>query len=86
MAASLNQVGLITQTVDDAALLLSTISGYDAADAQSHPEAGNTTDWAKDSYDATTFRVALPTEFLGEGLDPLIKQRLLDCVAKLQQQ
>lgn len=64
MAASLNQVGIITKTVDDAALLLSHISGYDTADAQSQPEADNMTDWQKDSYDPKKFRVALPKEFL----------------------
>ncbi len=66
-------------------MLLSHISGYDAADAQSHPEAGNTTDWAEDVYDPTKFRVAIPTEFLVEGLDPAIKERLLDYIAKLKQ-
>lgn len=86
MAASLNQVGIITHTVDDAALLLSTISGYDPADAQSLKQAEDMQDRSHDAYDAQTFRVALPKEFLGEGLDPLIKQRLLDYVARLQEQ
>jgi len=86
MAASLNQVGLITKTVDDCSLLLSVISGYDQADAQSHPEAGNTSDWVANTYDPTKFRVALPKEFLVEGLDPAIRERLLDYVDKLKQQ
>lgn len=35
MASGLDQVGVLTQTVDDAALLLQSISGYDAQDATS---------------------------------------------------
>jgi aspartyl-tRNA(Asn)/glutamyl-tRNA(Gln) amidotransferase subunit A len=39
MASSLDQVGVLTKTVDDAQLLLKAIAGFDPKDSQSDPRA-----------------------------------------------
>lgn len=86
MASSLDQVWVITQDVDDAVILLDAISGYDTHDAQSDARADIKDDWKDWSYDASTLRVCVPREFMSDGLDPLIKQRLETCIAWLRAQ
>ena len=81
MASSLDQVGVITKTVDDAKLLLRTISWYDPKDAQSDPKADAR---EHENISAKTLKIALPKQALVEGLDPKVKQRLLDTVEKLR--
>jgi aspartyl-tRNA(Asn)/glutamyl-tRNA(Gln) amidotransferase subunit A len=41
MASSLDQVGVMTKTVDDAELLLKAIAGFDSKDSQSDPRAND---------------------------------------------
>jgi len=47
MASSLDQVGVMTKTVEDAGILLKAISGYDTHDAQSCVEADT---WQEPKY------------------------------------
>lgn len=81
MASSLDQVGVMTKTVDDAKLLLRTISGYDPKDAQSDKKA-DTRD--HEHIIPTTLKIAIAKEVLAEGLDPKIRQRLMDAADKLR--
>jgi aspartyl-tRNA(Asn)/glutamyl-tRNA(Gln) amidotransferase subunit A len=39
MASSLDQVGVMTKTVEDAEILLKAIAGFDSKDSQSDPRA-----------------------------------------------
>ena len=81
MGSSLDCPGPITQTVTDAAYILSLISGYDAHDATSSREI---------VPDFTTFnnvkgkRVGIPKEFFdskdGKGLDPLVHAKVLETI------
>ncbi len=66
-ASSLDQVGPLAHTVEDAAALLSAIEGYDAADATSaqHPR----TDLSSLKAGVEGLRVGLPKEYLVEGMD-----------------
>jgi aspartyl-tRNA(Asn)/glutamyl-tRNA(Gln) amidotransferase subunit A len=72
-ASSLDQVGPLANCVEDAALLLGTISGYDAADSTS-------VDCPVPDYLAGLDRgvkglkIGLPREYFIEGLDPAVKQ------------
>lgn len=61
MASSLDQVGVITKTIDDAKLLLRTISGYDSKDAQSDKKADT---WQFENIDTKSLKIALPKEAL----------------------
>jgi aspartyl-tRNA(Asn)/glutamyl-tRNA(Gln) amidotransferase subunit A len=68
-ASSLDQIGPFTRTVEDAALLLGTIAGYDHRDSTSYK-----TD-IPDYRAALTgkkgpWKIGIPQEYFGEGLDP----------------
>ncbi|MCF6178836.1 MAG: Asp-tRNA(Asn)/Glu-tRNA(Gln) amidotransferase subunit GatA [Geopsychrobacter sp.] len=72
-ASSLDQVGPLAHSVEDAALLLGMIAGYDAADSTS-------VDCPVPDYLATLnqgvkgLKIGLPQEYFIEGLNPAVKQ------------
>ncbi|MDX2009370.1 MAG: Asp-tRNA(Asn)/Glu-tRNA(Gln) amidotransferase subunit GatA [Myxococcaceae bacterium] len=67
-ASSLDQVGPLAHTVEDAATLLSVIEGVDAADATS--SSAPKTDLSSLRAGVKGLRVGLPKEFFVEGMDP----------------
>lgn len=75
-ASSLDQIGPITRTVEDAAVVLDAICGRDAHDSTS-------ADYTHPSYTAALGRdikgmkIALPKEYLGDGLSPSVKEAVL---------
>lgn len=83
MASSLDQVGVMTKTVDDAEILLKSIWWYDIHDAQSCKEANT---WVESTYINTTWKpkLALPKEALGDGLDPDIKTKFIEKIETLK--
>ena len=72
-ASSLDQIGPFAQTVEDAALLLETISGHDPLDSTSYPSD-------VPSYSTEIKRplepckLGLPQEFFGEGMDDEVRK------------
>ena len=71
-ASSLDQIGPVTKTVEDAALLLNTIAGHDGRDSTSVPE--NVPDFtATLNQDIKGMKIGLPKEYFIEGLDPAVK-------------
>jgi aspartyl-tRNA(Asn)/glutamyl-tRNA(Gln) amidotransferase subunit A len=78
-ASSLDQIGPMTKTVDDAALVLSVIAGRDRRDSTS-------LDAPVPDYPAVVgkpvrgLRVGIPREYLGEGLDPEVRKITLDAI------
>lgn len=67
-ASSLDQAGPLTQTAEDAALLLNAMAGFDHRDATSLDVAAE--DFTRDldsSIDG--LKIGLPKEFFGDGLD-----------------
>lgn len=86
MASSLDQVGVMTQTVDDAEILLKAIAWFDPKDSQSDPRAD---DFVNDQSQITNdqckrFKIWVPKEALWEGLDPQIKKIFLVTIEKLR--
>lgn len=78
-ASSLDQIGPMTKTVEDAALVLSVIAGHDSCDSTSlDAPAPGYVESAKASVRG--LRVGLPREYLGEGIDPEVKKITLDAV------
>ncbi len=77
MASSLDQIGPITKTVEDAAIVLDAISGHDPLDASSSPIE-------KSDYRAalqkpvTDLTLGVPKEFFSHGLDPDVER----CIKK----
>ena len=71
-ASSLDQIGPFSQTVEDAALLLETISGHDPLDSTSYPaEVPSYSQILKE--DPQPCALGLPKEFFGEGMDDEVR-------------
>ena len=74
--SSLDQIGPFSQNVEDNALLLNAISGYDPKDSTSSKVA--VPDFtSKIGQDVKGLKIALPKEYLGEGIDPQVKEQVL---------
>jgi aspartyl-tRNA(Asn)/glutamyl-tRNA(Gln) amidotransferase subunit A len=72
-ASSLDQIGPITRTVEDAAILLTGISGHDSRDTTSmnHPVP----DYTKNlSEGIQGLRIGIPREYFIEGIDPEVEE------------
>ncbi len=85
-ASSLDQVGPMTKTVEDAALLMNVLSGQDPMDATSlaEPVPDYTQAWA--GADAARplegLVLGIPEEYYGEGLDPEVRALAEDVKAR----
>lgn len=86
MASSLDQVGVMTQTVTDAEILLKSIAWFDSKDSQSDPRADIfvQTESPFDEIAVKQFAVGVPKEIFAEGLRPEIQELFLRVVAKLR--
>ncbi|CAM3176416.1 Asp-tRNA(Asn)/Glu-tRNA(Gln) amidotransferase subunit GatA [Sporolactobacillus spathodeae] len=82
-ASSLDQVGPITRTVEDNAYLLEAISGLDAHDSTSANVA--VPNYAKAlTGEIKGLRVAIPKEYLGEGIDAAVKDQIKAAIRQLE--
>ncbi len=70
-ASSLDQVGPLTKTVRDSALLLKAIAGRDPQDSTSLNE--EVPDYTMNDIDLKGVRLGLPKEYMIEGIDPQVK-------------
>lgn len=75
-ASSLDQIGPLTKNVEDSAYVLQAISGYDAMDSTSANVE------VPDFLSALTgdvkgLRIAVPKEYIGEGVDASVKETVL---------
>ncbi|MFZ0915842.1 MAG: amidase family protein, partial [Candidatus Udaeobacter sp.] len=71
-ASSLDQIGPLTKTVNDAALIMNAIAGHDPQDSSSLTDS--VPDYtAKLGEDLRGVRLGLPKEYLIEGIDPQVK-------------
>jgi aspartyl-tRNA(Asn)/glutamyl-tRNA(Gln) amidotransferase subunit A len=71
-ASSLDQIGPLTKTVRDAALMMNAIAGHDPQDSTALNEA--VPDYiARLEHDLRGVRLGLPKEYLIEGIDPQVK-------------
>ncbi|HEK9988641.1 TPA: Asp-tRNA(Asn)/Glu-tRNA(Gln) amidotransferase subunit GatA [Streptococcus equi subsp. zooepidemicus] len=74
--SSLDQIGPFAPTVRENAQLLSVIAGSDRKDSTSAPvQIADYT--SKIGQDIKGMKIALPKEYLGEGIDPKIKETVL---------
>ncbi len=84
-ASSLDQIGPITKTVEDAAYLLEIISGRDPMDSTSAPV--DVEDFKQRlSEDVKGLRVALPKEYFAEGIQGEVKEEVLSTVKLLEKE
>ncbi|MBS4206128.1 Asp-tRNA(Asn)/Glu-tRNA(Gln) amidotransferase subunit GatA [Lederbergia citrea] len=82
-ASSLDQVGPITRTVEDNALVLQTIAGLDPNDSTTvNQEVPNFVDGL--TGDIKGLKIAVPKEYLGEGVSEASRQSVLDALKVLE--
>jgi aspartyl-tRNA(Asn)/glutamyl-tRNA(Gln) amidotransferase subunit A len=89
-ASSLDQIGPMTRSVQDAAVLAQTMAGLDAMDSTTadHPVG----DWvgavhrAKQDKTASGLRVGVPAEYFIDGIDPEVRTAIEGMIEKLKAQ
>ncbi|MFN8219841.1 MAG: Asp-tRNA(Asn)/Glu-tRNA(Gln) amidotransferase subunit GatA [Fimbriimonadales bacterium] len=83
--SSLDQIGPLARTVEDAALLAEAVTGHDPMDGTSLPEAPiSTANLKKGSLKG--LKVGLPDELFGEGMDPRVLAAVNQSVALLHKE
>jgi len=82
-ASSLDQIGPLTRTVEDTALVLQAIAGHDPRDSTSLPVA--TEDYLSALHQGVKgLRLGIPREYFTAGIDPQVKARVDAAIAALQ--
>ncbi|MGT2866031.1 Asp-tRNA(Asn)/Glu-tRNA(Gln) amidotransferase subunit GatA [Streptococcus fryi] len=81
--SSLDQIGPFSKTVKENAQLLSVIAGPDSKDATSAP-VGVADYAAKIGQDIKGMKIALPKEYMGEGIDAGVKETILKAAKHLE--
>ena len=81
-ASSLDQIGPLTKTVHDSALLMNAIAGHDSHDSTSlnAPVPDYTENLGRD---LKGIRIGLPKEYMIEGVDPAVKSAVIAAVKQL---
>lgn len=82
-ASSLDQVGPITKDIEDCAILLNGISGYDPCDSTSvNVEVPDYKRFLIN--DVKGFRIGIPDEYFIEGMDPDVERSVRDAIDLFQ--
>src|SRR5204862_3814394 len=84
-ASSLDQVGPLTKTVEDAALVLQAISGHDSLDSTSL--SAPVRDYSAALRQGVKgLRIGLPKEYFIDGIDASVRSAVEEAVQELQRQ
>lgn len=82
-ASSLDQIGPITRTVEDAAYVLQVIAGHDSKDSTSANV--DIPDYAAAlNGEIKGLKIAVPKEFIGEGVHPEVREKVLEALKVLE--
>jgi len=82
-ASSLDQAGPMTQTAEDAAIVLKTIAGFDKRDSTSADKAvPNYEKSLNNSLEG--LKIGIPKEYFSEGLDDGVKQNILNAIKEFE--
>ena len=79
-ASSLDQVGPFARTVEDAALLMEAMLSKDPLDSTSIAPQGETNYTAALKEKKGPWKLGVPREFFGEGIDPEVKANILKAI------
>ncbi|MCL2615687.1 MAG: Asp-tRNA(Asn)/Glu-tRNA(Gln) amidotransferase subunit GatA [Dehalococcoidia bacterium] len=83
-ASSLDQIGPMTQDVEDAAIVMNAISGHDERDSTSVP--CDVPDYTKVlGKDIKGMRIGIPREYFVDGIQPEVAGTIKTAVAKLEE-
>ncbi|ACS99769.1 Asp-tRNA(Asn)/Glu-tRNA(Gln) amidotransferase subunit GatA [Paenibacillus sp. JDR-2] len=78
-ASSLDQIGPLTKNVEDSAYVLQAIAGYDEKDSTSaNVDIPDYTSAL--TGDVKGLRIGVPREYLGEGIDPKVKEAVMQAL------
>ncbi|RYD29307.1 MAG: Asp-tRNA(Asn)/Glu-tRNA(Gln) amidotransferase subunit GatA [Verrucomicrobiaceae bacterium] len=84
-ASSLDQIGPLTQSVEDAALVLQAIAGFDPADSTSLDVP--VPDYVSGLNDGVKgLKLGVPKEYFGEGIDPGVRKNVEAAIQNLASQ
>ncbi|MDQ0300485.1 aspartyl-tRNA(Asn)/glutamyl-tRNA(Gln) amidotransferase subunit A [Salibacterium salarium] len=84
-ASSLDQIGPLTQTVEDNALVLGQIAGHSKSDSTSADVP--VSDYLSSlTGDVKGMKIAVPKEYLGEGVSEDVRNRVLEALKVLEEQ
>jgi aspartyl-tRNA(Asn)/glutamyl-tRNA(Gln) amidotransferase subunit A len=84
-ASSLDQIGPLTQTVEDAALILQAIAGFDPADSTSLDVP--VPDYLATLHDGVKgMKLGIPKEYFGDGIDPGVRAQVEKAIQSLAAQ
>lgn len=73
--SSFDQIGPITKTVEDSAILMNLLAGHDVSDSTSSTEA--VPDYTRSLVrDVKGLRIGLPEEYFVEGMDPEVEKQV----------
>lgn len=78
MTSSMDQIGPITKTAEDAGIVLSAISGWDKYDSTSAPENKNT------QKPLTNIKIGVPKEYFIEGMGQEVKRAVREAIGNLE--
>ncbi len=84
LASSLDQVGTIAATAEDARFLLEAIEGKDPFDATS-AERDRYVEARLPAEGLKGVRIGMPSEFFAEGMDPDVRERTLAAAQKMEE-
>ncbi|MBA2175966.1 Asp-tRNA(Asn)/Glu-tRNA(Gln) amidotransferase subunit GatA [Halobacillus locisalis] len=83
-ASSLDQIGPITNTVEDNAFLLETIAGYDKMDSTSaNVDVPSYTEAL--TNDVKGLKIGVPKEYLSEGVNPEVREAVQNALKKYEE-
>ena len=84
-ASSLDQIGPLTNSVDDAALILQTIAGHDPHDTTSVNVP--VPDYSAGINDGVAgLKLGIPAEYFGDGIHPGVRENVEKCIEALEDQ
>ncbi|QYR20722.1 Asp-tRNA(Asn)/Glu-tRNA(Gln) amidotransferase subunit GatA [Paenibacillus sp. sptzw28] len=82
-ASSLDQIGPLTKNVEDSAYVLQAIAGYDEMDSTSANV--DIPDYISAlTGDVRGLRIGVPKEYLGEGIDPKVREAVLNALKQFE--
>ncbi len=82
--SSLDQIGPITKSIFDAAVIFSTISGIDPKDSTSADAPVPDINEIFQGYEDQKYKVGIPDEYFTEGLHPEVKDGVLQVAKKFE--
>lgn len=82
-ASSFDSIGPLTNNVEDIMKVMEVISGWDEMDSTSFKS--ESTSYSEKNQDIKSFKIGIPKEYFGEGLDPEINKKIQNIISNLKE-